>query len=166
MKTAYISIINLIFYEIIFVGAAKGERRWFIEKFQEWGVPNHQTIIQSPPKDEEEIKRWLCEADLAIVPSGEQEFGMFGLIALSSGLPILVHGASGLVESEDFIEWSKAIKMVRDKVRTVWLEEADLLQKDYNKIYTVGRNGVELLLRRCRRWLLVWISFMWLACVG
>ena len=166
MKTAYISIINLIFYEIIFVGAAKGEHRWFIEKFQEWGVPNHQTIIQSPPKDEEEIKRWLCEADLAIVPSGEQEFGMFGLIALSSGLPILVHGASGLVESEDFIEWSKAIKMVRDKVRTVWLEEADLLQKDYNKIYTVGRNGVELLLRRCRRWLLVWISFMWLACVG
>ena len=112
-------------------------------------------ITQSPPKDEEEIKRWLCEADFAIVPSGEQEFGMFGLIALSSGLPILVHGASGLVESEDFIEWSKAIKMVRDKVRTVWLEEADLLQKDYNKIYTVGRNGVELLLRRCRRWLLV-----------
>ena len=89
------------------------------------------------------------------MPAGEQEFGMFGLIALSSGLPILVHGASGLVESEDFIEWSKAIKMVRDKVRTVWLEEADLLQKDYNKIYTVGRNGVELLLRRCRRWLLV-----------
>ena len=50
-------------------------------------------IIQSPPKDEEEIKRWLCEADLAIVPAGEQGFGMFGLIALSSGLPtwIIVH---------------------------------------------------------------------------
>ena len=111
-------------------------------------------IIQSPPKDEEEIKWWLCEADLAIVPAGEQEFGMFGLAALSSGLPILVYSASGLgkaltdvsgssasiVESEDFSEWSKAIKMVRnkvrDKVRAVWLEEADLLQKDYNKIYS------------------------------
>ena len=108
-------------------------------------------------------------ADLAIVPAGEQEFGMFGLAALSSGLPILVHSASGLgealtdvsgssasiVKSEDFSEWSKAIKMVRDKVRAVWLEEADLLQKDYNKIYTVGRNGVEVLSRRCLRWLLV-----------
>ena len=72
MKTAYISIINLIFYEIIFVGAAKGEHRWFIEKFQECGVPKHQMITQSPPKDEEEIKRWLCEADFAIVPSDEQ----------------------------------------------------------------------------------------------
>ena len=29
-------------------------------------------ITQSPPKDEEEIKRWLCEADFAIVPSDEQ----------------------------------------------------------------------------------------------
>ena len=45
--------------------------------------------------------------------------------------------------------------MVRDKVRAVWLEEADLLQKDYNKIYAVGRNGVEILPRRCLRWLLV-----------
>ena len=113
-------------------------------------MPNHQTIIQSPPKDEEEIKRWLCEADLAIVPSGEQEFGMFGLIALSSGLPILVHGASGLgealtdvsggsssiVESEDISEWSKAIKKVRDLKRTVRLEEADLLRKHYNEKYS------------------------------
>ena len=65
------------------------------------------------------------------MPAGEQGFGMFGLIALSSGLPLLDHSASGLgealadvsggsasiVESEDFIEWSKAIKMVRVKVR-------------------------------------------------
>ena len=98
-------------------------------------------IICSPPKDEE-LKRWLFEADLAIMPSGEQEFGMFGLAALSFGLPILVQGASGLGEavthvmsgsssivvSEDVSEWSKAIRKVRDKGRKVWLEEADLLQ--------------------------------------
>ena len=96
-------------------------------------------IICSPPKDEEELKRWLFEADLAIMPSDEQEFGMFGLAALSSGLPILVQGASGLGEavthvmsgsssivvSEDVSEWSKAIRKVRDKGRKVWLEEAD-----------------------------------------
>ena len=137
-------------YEIILVGAAKGEHRGFIEKFHECGVPKHQLIIRSPPKDEEEMKRWLCEADLAIVPSGEQGFGMFGLIALSSGLPILVHGASGLgealryvdggrlsiVESEDISEWSKAIKTVRDLKRTVRLDEADLLRKHYNEKYS------------------------------
>ena len=137
-------------YEIILVGAAKGEYRGFVEKFHECGVPKHQLIIRSPPEDEEEMKSWLCEADLAIVPSGEQGFGMFGLIALSSGLPILVHGASGLgealkdvangwssiVESEDVSEWSKAIKKVRDKGRRVRLEEADLLRKHYNEKYS------------------------------
>ena len=75
---------------------------------------------------------------------------MFDLIALSSGLPILDHSASGLgealrdvsggsasiLESEEFSEWSKAIKMVRDKVRAVWLEEADLLRKHYNEKYS------------------------------
>ena len=137
-------------YEIILVGAAKGEHRGFIEKFHECGVSKHQLIIRSPPKDEEEMKRWLCEADLAIAPSGEQGFGMFGLIALSSGLPILVHGASGLgealedvaggwssiVESEDVSEWSKAIKKVRDKGRRVRLEEADLLRERYSEKYS------------------------------
>ena len=137
-------------YEIILVGAAKGEHRGFVEKFHECGVPKHQLIIRSPPKDEEEMKTWLCEADLAIVPSGEQGFGMFGLIALSSGLPILVHGASGLgealkdvkngsssiVESEDISVWSKAIKRVRDRNRSKRLEEADLLRKYYSEKYS------------------------------
>ena len=137
-------------YEIILVGAAKGEHRGLIEKFHECGVPKHQLIIRSPPKDEKEMKTWLHEADLAIVPSGEQEFGMFGLIALSSGLPILVNGASGLgealedvaggwssiVESEDVTVWSEAIKKVRNKVRKVRLEEADSLRKHYKEKYS------------------------------
>ena len=137
-------------YEIILVGAAEGEHRGFIEKFHECGVPKHQLIIRSPPKDEKEMKRWLCEADLAIVPSGEQEFGMFGLIALSSGLPILVHSESGLgealtdvagglssiVESEDISEWSKAIKTVRDLKRTVRLDEANSLRESYDEKYS------------------------------
>ena len=137
-------------YEIILVGAAKGELWGFIEKFHECGVPKHQLTIRSPPKDDEEMKRWLYEADLAIVPSAEQEVGMFGLAALSSGLPILVHGASGLgealidvagglssiVESEDVSEWSKEIKKVRNKGRTLRLKEADSLRKWYSEKYS------------------------------
>ena len=141
-----------ISYAIIFVGAGKRNHKFeeFVEKFHGVGVPKHQLIIRSPPKDEEEFKRCLFEADLAILPSGDQEFGMFGLIALSSGLPILVHGASGLGEaltdvaggsssivmSEDVSEWSKAIKKVRDKGRRVRLEEADLLRRHYNEKYS------------------------------
>ena len=137
-------------YEIILVGAAKGEHRGFIEKFHECGVSKYQLIIRSPPKDEEEMKRWLCEADLAIAPSGEQGFGMFGLMALSSGLPILVHGASGLgealkdvaggwssiVESEDVTVWSEAIKKVRNEAREARIGGANSLRNHYNKKYS------------------------------
>ena len=50
--------------------AAKGKQKGFVEKFHECGVPKHQMIIWSPSNNGEELKRWLCEADLAIVPSG------------------------------------------------------------------------------------------------
>ena len=131
-------------------GAAKGEHRGFIEKFRECGVSKYQLIIRSPPKDEEDMKRQLCEADLAIAPSGEQGFGMFGLIALSSGLPILVHGASGLgealkdvaggwssiVESEDVTVWSEAIKKVRNEAREARIGGANSLRNHYNEKYS------------------------------
>ena len=57
-------------FEMIFVSAAKGKQKGFVKKFHECGVPKHQMIIWSPSNNGEELKRWLCEADLAIVPSG------------------------------------------------------------------------------------------------
>ena len=57
-------------FEMIFVSAGKGKQKGFVEKFHECGVPKHQMIIWSPSNNGEELKRWLCEADLAIVPSG------------------------------------------------------------------------------------------------
>ena len=137
-------------YELVYVGAAEGKQAGFAEKFCHCGVSKYQLTIRSVPKDEEELKKWLCGADLAIMPSGEQEFGMLGLAALSSGLPVLVHGASGLgealrpvkfgtssiVDSDDAKEWSKAIKRVQETKRVVRLEQAELLQKNYNEEYS------------------------------
>ena len=136
-------------YELVYVGAAEGKQAGFAEKFYHCGVSKYQLTIRSVPKDEEELKKWLCEADLAIMPSGEEEFGMMGLAALSSGLPVLVHGASGLsealrpvkfgtsstVDSDDAKEWAKAIKRVRKTDRKVRLEQAELLRKHYNEEY-------------------------------
>ena len=57
-------------FEMIFVSAAKGKQKGFVEKFHECGVPKHQMIIWSPSHNGEELKRWFREADLAIIPSG------------------------------------------------------------------------------------------------
>ena len=134
-------------------------------------------IICSPPKDEEELKRWLFEADLAIMPSGKQEFGMFGLAALSSGLPILVQGASGL--GLWHMSWVVHHPLWYQRMSVSGPRQLGRLGTRVGKyglkrlIYcsniimrcTVGRKSVEILSRRCWRWLLVWISFMRLACV-
>lgn len=84
------------------------------------------------------------------MPSSEQGFGMMALAALSSGLPVLVHGDSGFGEalqpitfgasstedSEDAKVWAKAIKAVQKKNRKNRLEEAALLRAHYDEKYS------------------------------
>ena len=115
-----------------------------------FGVSKHQVIIRSSPESEEDLKRLFCEADLAIMPSSEQGFGMMALAALSSGLPVLVHEDSGFGEalkevqfgtqftvgSEDAIDWAEAIKKIRRKERRIRLEEAVYLRSYYDAKYS------------------------------
>ena len=84
------------------------------------------------------------------MPSSEEGFGMMALAALSSGLPVLVHGDSGFGEalqpvkfgasstedSEDAKMWAKAIKAVQKKNRKNRLEEAALLRVHYDEKYS------------------------------
>ena len=137
-------------YGVVYVGAAEGKQAGFAEKFCHCGVSRYQITIRSLPKDEEFWKSLFCEADLAIMPSGEEEFGMMGLAALSSGLPVLVHGDSGfgealrsvkfgmssIVNSEDAKEWAKAIKRGPKIGRKLRLEQAALLRRYYNEEYS------------------------------
>ena len=108
-------------YHLIYVGARKGtDQQQFANLFQQCGVPKRQLTIRSLPKTEQEWKDLLCEVDLAIMPSREKEFGLEALLALSAGLPVLVHGESGfgkaisevtfgtsaIVNSDDAREWA------------------------------------------------------------
>jgi len=84
------------------------------------------------------------------MPSSEQGFGMMGLAALSSGLPVLVHEDSGFGEtlkevkygtsstmgSEDANVWAKAIKRMRKTEREIRLQEATLLRSYYDEKYS------------------------------
>ena len=126
-----------------------GDER-FVKKFCQYGVNKNQLRIRSLQEDEEELKRWFREADLVIIPSSEQQFGMMGLAALSSGLPVLVHGDSGFgealkavkfgdtatVDSEDAAEWAKEIKKLQKIGRKLRLEQASLLRSFYDVKYS------------------------------
>ena len=97
----------------------------------------------------EKLKDLLCEADLAIMPSKSEGFGLVALEALSAGLPILVgsrsgmakalenvpHGYSCIVYLDDPTEWAKAIESVRVRHR-MRLQEIKTLKASYGEMYS------------------------------
>ncbi|XP_022777464.1 uncharacterized protein LOC111318865, partial [Stylophora pistillata] len=140
-------------YQLNFVGTQTGKEEEVARKLLEYGIPRSQLTVRCFKEDREELASLFCEADLAIMPSRTEGFGLTGLEALSAGLPVLISGNSGLgealeevpfgspcvVNSEDPKEWANAIKVIRQKKRKVRLEEAFLLRKEYAAKYSWQR---------------------------
>ena len=137
-------------YHLIYVGARQETEKQFANLFHQCGVPKRQLTIRSLPKTKQDWKDLFCEVDLAIMPSGDKEFGFEGLLALSAGLPVLVHGESGfgealrdvkfgtsaIVDSDDAREWDLRIKKVRETDRKTRLEQAAILRSNYDDKYS------------------------------
>ena len=97
----------------------------------------------------EQLAEEFCQADLVIMPSRTEGFGLAALEALSAGLPVLVSCNSGIgkalkevpcgsncvVNNEDPVKWAEAIKAVCRKERKVRLKEAVLLRQTYAETY-------------------------------
>ena len=83
------------------------------------------------------------------MPSKSEGFGLVALEALSAGLPILVgsgsgfakalenvpHGHTCIVNSDDPVEWAKAIKAVRIR-HGMRLQEIKSLRASYGEMYS------------------------------
>ena len=137
-------------YHLIYVGARKETEKQFANLFHQCGVPKRQLTIRSLPKTKQEWKDLFCEVDLAIMPSGDKEFGLEALLALSAGLPVLVHGESGfgealrdvtfgtsaIVDSDDANEWASRIKKIRETDRKTRLKQAAELRSNYDEKYS------------------------------
>ena len=142
--------LNDISYKLMFVGAPAGKEDDVAAKLLEHGIPPSQLTVRRFKESRKELARLFCLVDLAIMPSRTEGFGLTALEALSTGLPVLVSGNSGLgdalkkvpsgshhvVDSEDPKEWAKAIKIVRQKDREVRLEDAKYLREKYAMKYS------------------------------
>ena len=146
-------------YHLVFVGARKGtDQQQFANLFHQCEVLKRQLTIRSLPQTEKEWKDLFCEVDLAILPSDDKEFGWEALLALSAGLPVLVHGESGfgealsevtfgtsaIVDSDDAREWALRIQTIRETDRKTRLEEAAKLHSNYSEKYSWLRQLVPL----------------------
>ena len=114
-------------YHLIFVGAPEGRQEEVSEKLIQRGISEAKLTLRKFIHSRDRLKDLLCEADLAIMPSKSEGFGLVALEALSAGLSILVGSRSGfaialenvpigfscIVNSDDPAEWAKAIEAVR-----------------------------------------------------
>ena len=130
-------------YHLIFVGAAEGKQEEVRGKLLQCDIAEAQMTVRTFIQ-RDRVKDLLCEADLAIMPSKSEGFGLFALEALSLGLPILVGSRSGfakelgnvplghtcIVNSDDPAEWAKAIEAVRIRHRGI-----NLLRSSYGEMY-------------------------------
>ena len=140
-------------YHLVFVGAPEGKQEEVKDSLLKCKISPRQLTVRSYRESRESLADLFCEADLAIMPSRTEGFGLAALEALSAGLPILVSDNSGFgqalekipfgmsfvvesdVESDEAKEWGKAIKRARKKSREVRLKEAGVLRDFYNQEY-------------------------------
>ena len=135
-------------FKLVFVGAPDGEEDKVKERFLEEGILPGQLIVRSA-KERDELAKQFYEADLVMMPSRTEGFGLAALEALSAGLPVLISGNSGIgkalkkvptgsccvVNSEKPKKWAKAIRTICSKEREVRLREAILLRQIYAETY-------------------------------
>ena len=136
-------------YLLKFVGAPNGKEKEVTDEFLKCGIPSSQLIVRGFVESRDTLKPFFFEADLAVMPSRTEGFGLTALEALSAGLPILVSENSGigkaiktipfgrafLVDSDNAEEWGKAISRVRETPREIRLKEASSLREAYDKKY-------------------------------
>ena len=136
-------------YHLIFVGALEGKQEEVREKLLQCGIAEAQLTVRKFIQSRDRLKDLLCEADLTIMPSKSEGFGLVALEALSAGLPILVGSRSGFakalenvphgntcnVNSDDPVEWAKAIEGVRVR-HQIRLKEVKALKTSYRKMYS------------------------------
>ena len=139
-------------FKLVFVGAPNGEEEKVKERFLKEGISPSQLIVRSA-KEREKLAEQFYEADLVIMPSRTEDFGLPALEALSAGLPVLVscnsgigkalknvpYGSNCVVNSEfndeDPMKWAEAIKAVCRRERKVRLKETILLRQNYAETY-------------------------------
>ena len=151
-------------YHLIFVGVPDGKQEEVAETLLQTGISRNQLIVRSFVQNKERLKELFCEVDVAIMPSRTEGFGLTALEAMSAGLPILVSGNSGfgealcgipfglscVIDSEDPIEWAKAIAALRQKSRTQRLQEIQTLRRSYEEKFSWERQCRSLVDRMWR----------------
>ena len=139
-------------FELTFVGSPQDEQRkietWFIEKTE---IARNQLTIRGYC-DYEELKKMFREADVIVMPSRTEGFGLVALEAISAAVPVLVSaefecgiakaleevegGIAVVVDTDKPQDWAERIKQLAEQKPKDRQESALHLRENYGEIYT------------------------------
>ena len=141
------------------MGAPHGKHEEIAERFVDFGIPEKCLRVRGYINSREALKQLFCEVDLVLMPSRTEGFGLTGLEALSAGLPVIVSKNSGfgealgsvrfgsyfVIDSEDPIAWTGAIKGILNKDRKSRLDEVKALRGSYSERYSWSKQCKSLI---------------------
>lgn len=111
------------------VGAPKKQQKDVTKRFRtETGIEEKKLTVRSYCNDRVEMKDLFSRANMILMPSREEAFGMIGLEAISAGIPVLVSSRSGLAEvlkhlslvGANCVVDSEDPKLWSEKIRSSW----------------------------------------------
>lgn len=139
-------------FELTFVGSPPGGHRnleqWFLQKTC---IKRKQITIRGYCTEQDELKEMFHQSDLVALPSRTEGFGLVALEAISSGVPILVSGQSGVAEAlqkveggnsvivesdDDAVEWARRISEMLSQSPEEREAKARQLRENYRKVYS------------------------------
>ena len=102
-------------FELTFVGSPRDEQRtiekWFLEKTS---ITRNQLTIRGY-RDNKEMKKMFRQADVIVMPSRTEGFGLVALEAISAGVPVLVSSESGIAKALEKVEGGMTVVVDSDK---------------------------------------------------
>ena len=139
-------------FNLTFVGAPQDEQRKIEKRFlEETKISRTQLTIRGFC-NYEEIKEMFREADLIVMPSRAEGFGLVALEAISAGVPVLVSSACGIpkilqgvnggmsvvVKSDLYLpeDWAKRIRQLSEQKPEERHASALHLREQYGKKYS------------------------------
>ena len=134
---------------LVFIGAHE-TKDMTKTHFKNLRIPANRLMVRPYIEDQEYLEQLFCEADLLLMPSRTEGFGMISLKALSAGLPVIVSKNSGFgealksipfgsmffIDSEDHSTWKMAIEEVWKKDRKLRLLEIKKVRRYYGQRYS------------------------------
>ena len=145
-----ISSLQDMSYHLTAVVDSRGSESELRQHLIDEGMDSSQLTVVSFFYVPENWVNFISKADVLIMPSRVEGFGMSGVYAISADLPVLISGDSGLgmvlkklssgqrhvVDSEDPQVWADKIKEVREKGQQAAALEAKILRKEYMNAFS------------------------------